>query len=138
VLLVIDETQLQQYLGSIQTVNDYVVIEDSSLLSLNFLRNLTLIKGDHLFPAGDIEQPLHALVIQNNHRLRTCTWKKQKNLWLGGRPDTFVYIKSNPKLCPSNVAQLKEQFPSIVVDIQNGNETSLCEFICSNLVLQQS
>lgn len=51
-LLVIDETQLQQYLGSIQTVNDYVVIEDSSLLSLNFLRNLTLIKGDHLFPAG--------------------------------------------------------------------------------------
>ena len=54
-LLVIDETQLEQYLGSIQAVNDYVVIEDSSLLSLNFLRNLTLIKGDHLFSAGSVK-----------------------------------------------------------------------------------
>ena len=86
-----------------------------------------------LLVSDDIAKPFHALVIQNNHRLRTCIWKNQKSLWLGGRPDTFVYIKSNHELCPYNVDRLKEQFPSIVVDKFNGNKTSFCEFTNSTL-----
>ncbi|XP_062509556.1 insulin-like growth factor 1 receptor isoform X2 [Corticium candelabrum] len=130
------ENDLENYLGQIKIVEDFVFISHSKLSSLSFLKNLMMIKGRELlfYNSNDIFHLRHALIITNNANLKHIHWQNQEKLCLGGRIDASIVILDNPCLLSQDVETLRHQFPEIVIAQRNSgcdNDMLLVQLLSS-------
>lgn len=106
------ESALEKTLGMIEEIDGQLkIIHSHALVSLNFLRNLRVIRGEHINSSQQSgspdEQAQHTLVVKDNKNLQQLwDWEKKPN-------STFFRIKSgkiffhfNPKLCSSEIEKL--------------------------------
>lgn len=94
--------ELEKFLGNIETVDDYVkIIHSLSLISLNFLSNLTLIKGNNL------ERKEYSLIVRGNENLQELwDWSMRKKKLTVRRGKPFFHF--NPKLCFDTINRTME------------------------------
>ncbi|XP_065207315.1 insulin-like peptide receptor isoform X2 [Planococcus citri] len=103
--------ELEENLRSIEEITGYLkVVRSLSLISLNFLRNLRVIKGEHL------ENGKYAIVVLDNPNLA--------ELWDFDRRPTGLEVKGgrlffhfNPKLCLGRIIELQK-----ILKIENVTE----------------
>ncbi|KFM63998.1 Insulin-like peptide receptor, partial [Stegodyphus mimosarum] len=94
--------ELEASLSNIEVIRGYLKIARSyPLVSLNFLRNLTLIKGEQR------DKKDYAFLVLDNQNLQELwDWENRKvNLTIAGGK---VFFHFNSKLCPNKINELKK------------------------------
>ncbi|KAJ8011510.1 hypothetical protein DPEC_G00058970 [Dallia pectoralis] len=117
--------ELEANLGQLEEITGYVTIRRSyALVSLSFLRNLRVIRGDTLIDGG---YSFYALDNQNLRQL--WDWNKHNLTILQGR----MFFQLNIKLCMSEIRRMEEvtgtknRLPkNDIVSKTNGDQAS-CE-----------
>ncbi|KAG1673625.1 Insulin receptor [Nymphon striatum] len=89
--------ELEKFLGRIESIDGYLkIMHSASLISLNFFRNLTVIKGNKL------DRDFYSLVVRDNENLQEL-WdlpqRKNKLKIRNGRP----FFHYNPQLCMKKI-----------------------------------
>lgn len=111
--------EIEKNLNSIEEIRDYLKIYDSyQLTSLNFLKNLKIIRGQNLNYNSK-----YSLMVVGNRNLEFL-WdfeNKGSNLTINGP----VYFRNNPKLCLNKIKELLikanvSSADSIVPTLTNG------------------
>ncbi|XP_059487087.1 insulin-like receptor [Neocloeon triangulifer] len=94
--------ELEENLNSIREIENYLkIVRSFPLVSLNFLRNLTIIHGKKL------DQDKYAIVIRDNTNLQELwDWSHGKNLTVS---DGRLFFHNNPKLCFNKIVELKDK-----------------------------
>ncbi|XP_054261624.1 insulin-like growth factor 1 receptor [Macrosteles quadrilineatus] len=109
---------LEESLGSIEQITGHLQIKRSSLVDLNFLKNLSVIHGI------DPYNEYHSLYVTHNENLQELwDWKEKKNLKiLKGK----LLFNSNPKLCLDRIKKLVKVIrfneTDSIFDKSNGND----------------
>ncbi|CAB3378566.1 Hypothetical predicted protein [Cloeon dipterum] len=92
--------ELEENLNSIQEIDYLKIVRSYPLVSLNFLKNLTVIRGTKLY------QDKYAIVMRDNPNMQELwEWGKDHNLTVNGR----LFFHNNPKLCINKIMELKER-----------------------------
>ncbi|EDW34212.1 GL22128 [Drosophila persimilis] len=95
---------LEQSLGSLKEITGYLkVLHSAQLMSLSFLQNLDLIRGDQLI------ENKYALFVVNNHHLENI-WPPNHQV-LVQRGSIFFHL--NPRLCHEKILQLEPSLKSV-------------------------
>ncbi|KAG8180786.1 hypothetical protein JTE90_012965 [Oedothorax gibbosus] len=93
--------ELEENMNMIEQIDGYLKIARSfPLVSLNFLKSLTTIRGDQL------DKKSYALLVLDNQNLQELwDWKNRKTKLriLNGK----IFFHFNSKLCPSKIQELK-------------------------------
>ncbi|XP_058788861.1 insulin-like receptor [Phymastichus coffea] len=97
--------ELEDNLSGIEVITGYLKIFRSfPIISLNFLKNLTEIRGDEL------EMKDYTLVVLDNQNLQELwNWTTKPRLKIGSRKDPKVSFHYNPKLCLQTIEALRER-----------------------------
>uniref|UniRef100_A0A8C5E0F0 receptor protein-tyrosine kinase n=1 Tax=Gouania willdenowi TaxID=441366 RepID=A0A8C5E0F0_GOUWI len=116
-------SELESFMGLIQTVTGYVRIKHSHALgSLSFLKSLRYINGQELI------ENMYAFSAINNQHLQSLWDWNQHNLTIRvGR----LFFRQNPKLCMSEIHDMWEKTGITVKpeegDFRNNGERASCE-----------
>lgn len=125
---------LRTYLGHIQEVSQYIVIEGSDLTSLEFLSSLRVIKGEKL------KDDKYILDINNNINLQTLfTPAVTENLKMMNGTGRFDH---NPVLCLSRIDEVKRRLPiePSVIDYPTGSNgySGTCKEVLFDFTIRAS
>ncbi|XP_043252983.1 insulin-like receptor isoform X2 [Colletes gigas] len=98
--------ELEDSLSTIEEIDGYLkVVRSFQLISLNFLKNLRLIRGN------DIDSSKNSLVVMDNQNLRELwdwSWHRDIKILSKGEPGK-VFFHLNPKLCLDKIETLREK-----------------------------
>uniref|UniRef100_A0A3Q0SZM0 Tyrosine-protein kinase receptor n=1 Tax=Amphilophus citrinellus TaxID=61819 RepID=A0A3Q0SZM0_AMPCI len=116
-------SELERFMGLIQTVTGYVKIRHSHALgSLSFLKSLRYIKGQELI------DNMYSFSAINNQNLQYLWDWAQHNLTIG---DGRLFFRQNPKLCMSEIHMMWDKTGIAVMpeegDFRNNGERASCE-----------
>uniref|UniRef100_A0A3Q3M330 Tyrosine-protein kinase receptor n=1 Tax=Labrus bergylta TaxID=56723 RepID=A0A3Q3M330_9LABR len=116
-------SELESFMGLIQTVTGYVKIRHSHALgSLSFLKSLRYINGQDL-----IENMYAFSAINNQHLQYLWDWNHHNITVLNGR----LFFRLNPKLCMSEIHKMWDKSGITVKpeegDFRNNGERASCE-----------
>ncbi|XP_041853686.1 insulin-like growth factor 1a receptor [Melanotaenia boesemani] len=116
-------SELESFMGLIQTVTGYVRIRHSHALgSLSFLKSLRYING------RELNEKMYSFVVVNNQNLQILWDWSQHNLTVrAGR----LFFRQNPKLCMSEIHKMWAKSGITVKpeegDFRNNGERASCE-----------
>uniref|UniRef100_A0A8B9LBQ8 Tyrosine-protein kinase receptor n=1 Tax=Astyanax mexicanus TaxID=7994 RepID=A0A8B9LBQ8_ASTMX len=116
-------SELESFMGLIQTVTGYVRIKHSHTLgSLSFLKSLRYINGEEL-----LDNAYAFSALDNQHLQYLWDWSQHNLTIRAGK----LFFRSNPKLCVSEIRKMWEK-TSIIErmeedDIRNNGERASCE-----------
>ncbi|XP_044049962.1 insulin-like growth factor 1a receptor [Siniperca chuatsi] len=116
-------SELENFMGLIQTVTGYVKIRHSHALgSLSFLKSLRYINGQEL-----IDNMYSFSVINNQHLQYLWDWSQHNLTIRAGR----LFFRLNPKLCMSEIRTMWDKTGITVKpeegDFRNNGERASCE-----------
>lgn len=98
--------ELEDSLGTIEEIDGYLkVVRSFPLISLNFLKNLRVIRGN------DIDSTKYSLVVMDNQNLQELwdwSWHRDIEILYKGEPGK-VFFHMNPKLCLYKIETLREK-----------------------------
>uniref|UniRef100_A0ABD2XMG2 Tyrosine-protein kinase receptor n=1 Tax=Trichogramma kaykai TaxID=54128 RepID=A0ABD2XMG2_9HYME len=98
--------ELEESLGNIQVITGYLkIFRNFPLISLNFLKNLTEIRGDKL------EMKEYSLVVLDNQNLQELwNFTSRPPLKIGSHKGLAkISFHYNPRLCLQNIEELRER-----------------------------
>uniref|UniRef100_A0A7N8WKG8 Tyrosine-protein kinase receptor n=1 Tax=Mastacembelus armatus TaxID=205130 RepID=A0A7N8WKG8_9TELE len=116
-------SELESFMGLIQTVTGYVKIRHShALSSLSFLKSLRYINGQEL-----IDNMYSFSAINNQHLQQLWDWSQHNLTIRAGR----LFFRLNPKLCMSEIRTMWDKTGITVKpdegDFRNNGERASCE-----------
>ncbi|KAK2842226.1 hypothetical protein Q5P01_012426 [Channa striata] len=116
-------SELESFMGLIQTVTGYVRIRHSHALgSLSFLKSLRYIHGQEL-----LDNMYSFSAINNRHLQQLWDWSQHNLTILAGR----LFFSLNPKLCMSEIHSMWEKTGITVKpkegDFRNNGDRASCE-----------
>ncbi|TSS72685.1 Insulin-like growth factor 1 receptor [Bagarius yarrelli] len=116
-------SELESFMGLIQTVTGYVRIKHSHALgSLSFLKSLRYIWGEEL-----LENMYAFSALDNQHLQYLWDWSQHNLTIRAGK----LFFRSNPKLCMSEIHKMWEKTGVIEKieqnDVRNNGERASCE-----------
>uniref|UniRef100_A0A1B6GW53 Tyrosine-protein kinase receptor n=1 Tax=Cuerna arida TaxID=1464854 RepID=A0A1B6GW53_9HEMI len=121
-------TELEAHLGSIEEITGCLKVTRSSVTDFNFLRNLTLIRGN--------AKGGNALIVMENHHLQKLwDWNVKKNLSvLKGR----LFFHYNPKLCLEHIDKLMKviHYEHNVTNFEIERESNGYKFSCYEVAIE--
>ncbi|CAH2274353.1 insulin-like growth factor 1 receptor isoform X1 [Pelobates cultripes] len=93
-------TELENFMGLIETVTGYVMIRHShALVSLSFMKSLRYILGE-----SQVEGNYSFYVFDNSNLQQLWNWNRHNLTIKNGK----MYFAFNPKLCPSEIYRMEE------------------------------
>ncbi|XP_076235899.1 insulin-like receptor-like [Calliopsis andreniformis] len=99
--------ELEDNLSTIEEINGYLKVARSfPLISLNFLQNLRVIRGN------DTENTKYALMVMDNQNLQELwdwSWHKDIKILSKGVEPGKIFFHLNPKLCLYKIETLREK-----------------------------
>ncbi|KAI5098214.1 insulin-like growth factor 1 receptor precursor [Silurus meridionalis] len=116
-------SELESFMGLIQTVTGYVRIKHSHTLgSLSFLKSLRYINGEEL-----LDQMYAFSALDNQHLQYLWDWSQHNLTIRAGK----LFFRSNPKLCMSEIRKMWEKTGVSEKmkedDVRNNGERASCE-----------
>ncbi|XP_066540377.1 insulin-like growth factor 1a receptor [Hoplias malabaricus] len=116
-------SELETFMGLIQTVTGYVRIKHSHTLgSLSFLKSLRYINGEEL-----LDQAYAFSALDNQHLQYLWDWSQHNLTIRTGK----LFFRSNPKLCLSEIRKMWEKTAVSQKmeedDVRNNGERASCE-----------
>ncbi|XP_060779902.1 insulin-like growth factor 1a receptor isoform X1 [Neoarius graeffei] len=116
-------SELENFMGLIQTVTGYVRIKHSHTLgSLSFLKSLHYINGEEL-----LDQMYAFSALDNQHLQHLWDWNQHNLTIRAGK----LFFRSNPKLCMSEIRKMWEKTGVLERmeedDVRNNGERASCE-----------